>query len=248
VTVYWDIKQRINVGTLNKSREINHSVPCRGTDSQWPSDAWCSLPHSLTHPPLYYLQLPQEITLCHMPDRVTHFLTLYWTWNSKLWFGLSRLVYGGPCRHGTVFGLICMSVLCFSTFPTAINHFTLCLYRLWRLPRFISGYYTDVKKKMFNVFMLHAWACVSLSVQQTNWDYVVTVISNVFCSKFPICYSLNSWFSCVTICYCLPVLQCIPCLGWVKVEVSILSTNIKSEFLWHDLSVRQALIANKYPQ
>ena len=38
------------------------------------------------------------------------------------------------------------------------------------------------------------------------------------------------------------------CLGWVEVKVSVLSTNTKSEFLWRDLSVGQALIANKYPQ
>jgi len=65
VTVYRDIKQSVNVGTLNKSRKRNHSVPCCGTDSQWPSYAWWSLPYSLTHHLLYYLQLPQEITLSH---------------------------------------------------------------------------------------------------------------------------------------------------------------------------------------
>jgi hypothetical protein len=91
VTVYWDIKQSVNVGTLNKSRERNHCVPCCGTDSQWPSYSWCSLPYSLTHPLLYYLQLPQEIALCPMPVIVTCFWILYWTWNSKLWSGLSWL-------------------------------------------------------------------------------------------------------------------------------------------------------------
>jgi hypothetical protein len=139
VTVYRDIKQSINVGTLNKSRKRNHSAPCCGTDIQWPSYAWCSLPYSLTHPLLYHLQLPQEITVSHTCHRKS-FLT--WTWNYKLWFGLSRLVNGGPYRHCTVFSVIYMSILCFSAFPTALRYFTLCLYRLWSLPKFISGYYT----------------------------------------------------------------------------------------------------------
>jgi hypothetical protein len=72
---------------------------------------------------------------------------------------------------------------------------------------------------------------VCLPVQQTNLDYVVTVIPHVFCNKFPICYSLNSWFTCGTTCYCPPVLQYGPSLGWAEVKVSILNTNIKSEFL-----------------
>lgn len=116
-----------------------------------------------THPLMYYLQLPKEITLYPMPVTITRFWILYWIWNSKLQFGLSRLVYGGPCRHCAVFSLICMSVLFFSTFPTAPKYFTLCLYRLWSLPRFISGYYTDVNKKMSIVFMLHV-CCIQAEI------------------------------------------------------------------------------------
>lgn len=86
------------------------------------------------------------------------------------WFGLSKPVYGGPCRHCTVFSLIRMSVLCFSTFPAALKCFTLCLYRLWHLPRFISGYYTDVKKKTFNAFMLQARARVSVCMSVCSAD------------------------------------------------------------------------------
>lgn len=134
-----------------------------GTDSQWPSYAWCSLPHSLNHPPLYYLQPPQEITLCHMPDRVTHFWILYWTWNSKLWFGLSRLVYGGLCRHCTVFSLnVCLSFV--SQLSQQQSSILLCVCTDCGvfLDSFL-GITLMLNKKMFNAFMLHAWTCVSLS-------------------------------------------------------------------------------------
>ena len=210
------------MGTLNKSSERNHSVPCCSTASQWPSYTWCSLLYSLTHPPSYYLQLPQDITLSYA-----------WPTNSFLnsVLAFSRLVYR-VLASIVVFSLIRISFLCFPTFPTAFKYFTLCLYRQWSLPRLISGYYADVKKNMFIlVFMFHACTCVSLFVQQTNWDYVVTVVPIVFCNKFPICFPFNSWFSHGTTCYSPPVLPCVPCLGCVEVKVSILSTIIKFEFL-----------------
>jgi hypothetical protein len=79
------------------------------------------LPKLPFHTTCNYLSKPLSSTLY----LVTRSYVLFWTWNSKLWFGFSRVVYWGCYACCIVFSLICISVTCFSSFQ---QHLTSILF------------------------------------------------------------------------------------------------------------------------
>ena len=77
-------------------------------------------PSPPTHLPTYYRRSCRKL-LCPTRDMITSFCISFRGWNSKLWIGLSRLVYWGTCGCCTVISLITL----LASFPSIL----FCVYK-----------------------------------------------------------------------------------------------------------------------